>query len=96
MEKVTVTRSSMPSYEEFIKRIKPLWETRWLTNMGSYHKELETELRRYLKVPYVSLMVNGHMALEMTLQAMGFTEGSEVITTPFTFVSTTHAIIRNR
>lgn len=96
MEKVTVTRSSMPSYEEFIKRIKPLWETRWLTNMGSYHKELETELQRYLKVPYVSLMVNGHMALEMTLQAMGFPEGSEVITTPFTFVSTTHAIIRNR
>lgn len=64
--------------------------------MGSYHKELETELKRYLKVPYVSLMVNGHMALEMTLQAMGFLEGSEVITTPFTFVSTTHAIIRNR
>lgn len=96
MEKIMVTRSSMPSYEEFIDRIRPLWETRWLTNMGVYHREFEEALRGYLEVPYVSLMVNGHMALELTIQAMGFPEGSEVITTPFTFVSTTHAIVRNR
>lgn len=95
-EKITVTKSSMPSFEEYIEKIKPLWETKWLTNMGRYHKELETELKAFLDVPYVSLMVNGHMALEMTIQAMGFPEGGEVITTPFTFISTTHAIVRNK
>ena len=64
--------------------------------MGKYHKELEKELREYLDVPQISLMVNGHMALEMAIQAMDFPEGAEVITTPFTFISTTHAIVRNR
>lgn len=93
--KIPVTRSSMPPYEEYIEAIRPLWESRWITNMGIYHKELEKQLREYLKVPKVSLMVNGHMALELTIQAMGFPAGSEVITTPFTFISTTHAIVRN-
>lgn len=85
----------MPSYEEYIEAIKPLWETHWLTNMGIYHQELEKELKEYLDVPELSLMVNGHMALELTIQAFDFPEGSEVITTPFTFISTTHAIVRN-
>lgn len=93
---IFVTRSSMPPYEEYIEAIKPLWDSRWLTNMGKYHIELENALKRYLDVPELSLMVNGHMALEMTIQAFGFAEGSEVITTPFTFISTTHAIVRNR
>ena len=96
MEHITVTKSSMPSYEEYIEAIKPLWDTHWLTNMGVYHRELEKKLREYLEVPELSLMVNGHMALEMTIQAFGFPEGSEIITTPFTFISTTHAIVRNR
>lgn len=95
-EKIFVTQSSMPTYEEYIEAIKPLWESCWLTNMGQYHQELERQLKAYLDVPQVSLMVNGHMALEMIIQAFGFPEGSEVITTPFTFVSTTHAIVRNR
>lgn len=95
-EKILVTQSSMPPYEEYIEAIKPLWESHWLTNMGTYHKELEEELKQYLGVPELSLMVNGHMALEMAIQAFDFPEGSEVITTPFTFVSTTHAIVRNR
>jgi len=95
-EKILVTQSSMPTYEEYIEAIKPLWESCWLTNMGQYHQELERQLKAYLDVPEVSLMVNGHMALEMIIQALGFPEGSEVITTPFTFVSTTHAIVRNR
>ena len=93
---IFVTQSSMPPYEEYIEAIKPLWESHRLTNMGTYHKELELRLKEYLDVPYVSLIVNGHMALEMTIQAMDFPEGSEVITTPFTFISTTHAIVRNR
>lgn len=95
-KKILVTRSSMPSYEEYIEAIKPLWDSHWLTNMGQYHKELENALKGYLDVPEVSLMVNGHMALEMVIQAFDFPEGAEVITTPFTFVSTTHAIVRNR
>lgn len=95
-EKIYVTQSSMPPYEEYIEAIKPLWESHWLTNMGTYHKELEEKLKQYLDVPELSLMVNGHMALEMAIQAFNFPEGAEVITTPFTFVSTTHAIVRNK
>lgn len=94
-EKILVTQSSMPTYEEYIEAIKPLWDSHWITNMGKYHKELEAQLKTYLKVPQISLMVNGHMALEMAIQAMDFPEGAEVITTPFTFISTTHAIVRN-
>lgn len=95
-EKILVTRSSMPKFEEYVEMIRPLWDSHWLTNMGDFHKELEKKLKEYLKVPNLSLMVNGHMALELAIQAMGFPEGSEVITTPFTFISTTHAIIRNK
>lgn len=95
-ERINVTRSSMPSYEEYIQAIKPLWDTHWLTNMGIYHQELEQRLKGYLDVPELSLTVNGHMALELAIQMMNFKEGSEVITTPFTFISTTHAIVRNR
>ena len=86
-EKIFVTRSSMPSYEEYIEAIKPLWDSHWLTNMGQYHQELEERLKEYLEVSELSLMVNGHMALELAIQAMNFPEGAEVITTPFTFIS---------
>ena len=86
----------MPSYEEYIEAIKPLWDSKWLTNMGTYHQQLEAELKTYLDVEQVSLMVNGHMALEMAIQAFDFPEGAEIITTPYTFISTTHAIVRNR
>lgn len=92
---VYVTKSSLPSYEEYIEMIRPMWNTHRITNMGVYHKRLEMELKNFLNVPYISLMVNGHTALEMAIQAMDFPKGSEIITTPFTFVSTTHAIIRN-
>ena len=92
---IMVTRSAMPPFEEYIDKIRPLWESHWLTNMGAFHKEFEQELKSYLNVPHCSLMVNGHMSLELTIQAMNFPAGGEVITTPFTFISTTHAIIRN-
>lgn len=95
MKKILVTRSSMPDYDEYVEMIKPLWDSRWLTNMGTYHSELEKKLKEFLQVKEVSLMVNGHMSLEMAIQAMDFPKGSQVITTPFTFISTTHAIIRN-
>lgn len=92
-EPIYVTQSSMPSLEEYIEEIKPLWENHKITNMGEKHKILENQLKAYLEVPNVSLMVNGHMALELTIQAMNLT--GEVITTPYTFASTTHAIVRN-
>lgn len=94
-EKILVTQSSMPPYEEYIEAIKPLWDSHWITNMGEYHSELEGRLKEYLDVSELSLMVNGHMALELAIQAFDFPKGAEVITTPFTFISTTHAIVRN-
>ncbi len=95
MKKILVTQSSMPPIEEYIEKIKDLWDSRWLTNMGELHGELESKLKEYLKVNELSLIVNGHMALELALAAMKFPMDGEVITTPFTFISTTHAIVRN-
>ncbi len=93
--RINVTRSSMPSFEEYCEEIKDLWDSRWLTNMGAKHKQLEGNLKEYLSTPNVILYTNGHLALENIITAMDFPKGSEVITTPFTFVSTTHAIVRN-
>ena len=93
MKQILVTRSSMPDFEEYMEEIRPIWESHWLTNMGPKHAELAGALREYLGVERLDLFTNGHMAIELTLQAMGL-EG-EVITTPFTFASTTHAIVRN-
>lgn len=93
MEPVLVTRSSMPAMDEYIEEIKDIWETHWLTNMGSKHIRLQEELKSYLQVGNIDLLTNGHMALELSMQALKL-EG-EVITTPFTFASTTHAIVRN-
>lgn len=92
---INVTRSSMPDYEEYCEEIKDLWDSRWLTNMGVKHQQLQEKLEQFLAVPHVTLFTNGHIALETVIEAMDFPEGSEVITTPFTFASTTHAIARN-
>lgn len=89
---INVTRSAMPPFEEYIQTIAPLWESRWLTNMGTIHQKFEAELREYLHSPCVSLYTNGHLALEGVLEALG--RKGEIITTPFTFASTTHAISR--
>lgn len=90
---VLVTRSSLPPLDEFVEMLKPIWDSAWLTNMGACHEEFKKQLKKYLKVSDLELFVNGHMALELAIQAMEL-EG-EVITTPFTFASTTHAIVRN-
>ena len=92
---INVTRSSLPPIEEYIDEIKELWDSHWLTNMGDKHKELQVKLEKYLEITNVVLYTNGHLALENIIAAMGLPKGSEVITTPFTFVSTTHAIVRN-
>lgn len=90
---IFVTRSSMPPLEEYIEEIKPMWNSHWLTNMGSEHKKLQVKLADYMDVENIELLTNGHMALELSMQAMNL--HGEVITTPFTFASTTHAIVRN-
>ena len=92
---ILVTRSSMPPFEEYCEEIKSLWDTRWLTNMGTKHEEFRRALERYLGCAHAIPFANGHLALENTLAAMQFPAGGEVITTPFTFASTTHAIVRN-
>lgn len=92
-KRILVTRSSMPPLEEFVDEIRDLWDTHWLTNMGPKHKQLQEELCKYLGVEHIDLFTNGHMAIELTLQALNLQ--GEVITTPFTFASTTHAIVRN-
>lgn len=92
---INVTRSSMPEFEEYCEEIKELWDSHWLTNMGAKHRKLQEELEQYLGAPHVILYTNGHLALENVIAAMNFPKGGEVITTPFTFASTTHAIVRN-
>lgn len=93
MMKINVTRSSMPTFEEYCDEIKELWESRWLTNMGKKHNMLQDELCKYLSTDNVSLFTNGHLALEAVIAALKLK--GEVITTPFTFASTTQAIVRN-
>lgn len=89
---IPVARSMMPLLDEYVKEIEPLWESRHLTNAGVLHQRLQNELEKYLGVPHLTLFSNGHMALEAAIQAFGLR--GEVITTPFTFASTTQAIVR--
>ena len=94
MEKhINVTRSSMPEFEEYCREISTLWDSRWLTNMGAKHKELQKELEKRMGVGHVTLYSNGHLALENMIEALGLR--GEIITTPYTFASTTHAIVRS-
>lgn len=89
-KKITVTSPLLPELDDFIEDLKNIWESKWITNNGDYHKKLEKALAEYLKVPYVSLFTNGTLPLITALQAMRIT--GEVITTPYSFVATTHSI----
>lgn len=94
MEKaIQVTSASMPPYEEYCEEIKELWESHWLTHTGVKHQQLEKELKEFMESPCVQLFGNGHLALELAIDVLKL-EG-EIITTPFTFASTTQAILRN-
>ena len=90
MEKITVTSPLLPNLDDFHEMLKDIWASKWITNNGQYHKQLETELCKYLKVPYISLFTNGTLPLITALQALRIS--GEVITTPFSFVATTHSI----
>ena len=90
---IMVTKSFLPPIEEYKKEIEKIWKTNWLTNMGPIHEEFKGKLKEYLKCENLSLFVNGHQALEIALKSLDFKRGDEIITTPFTFASTTHAIV---
>ena len=87
---ITVTSPLLPDLNEFQELLKQIWESKWITNNGCFHKELEAALAEYLKVPYVSLFTNGTLPLITALQALRIT--GEVITTPYSFVATTHSL----
>ena len=87
---ITVTSPLLPNLEDFYNVLKEIWDSKWITNNGSFHKRLEKELASYLKVPYVSLFTNGTLPLITALQALRIS--GEVITTPYSFVATTHAL----
>ena len=87
---ITVTSPLLPNLDEFNEYLKKIWESKWITNNGDFHKQLEKELAEYLKVPYISLFTNGTLPLITALQALRIT--GEVITTPYSFVATTHAL----
>ena len=89
-KQITVTSPLLPDLEEFNTLLKEIWDSKWVTNNGSFHKQLERELAEYLKVPYISLFTNGTLPLLTALQALHIT--GEVITTPYSFVATTHSI----
>ena len=90
IKKITVTSPLLPNLDEFHELLQKIWDSKWITNNGSFHKQLETALAEYLKVPYVSLFTNGTLPLITALQALRIT--GEVITTPYSFVATTHAL----
>ena len=89
-DQITVTSPLLPNLDEFNEMLKDIWASKWITNNGSFHKQLEAELCTYLKVPYISLFTNGTLPLITALQALRIS--GEVITTPFSFVATTHSI----
>lgn len=89
-KQITVTAPLLPSLDDFNEMLKDIWQSKWITNNGQYHKKLEQALCDYLKVPYISLFTNGTLPLITALQALRIT--GEVITTPFSFVATTHSI----
>ena len=90
MDIITVTSPLLPNLDEFHEMLKEIWDSKWITNNGSFHKQLEKALAEYLKVPYISLFTNGTLPLLTALQALRIT--GEVITTPYSFVATTHSI----
>ena len=89
---INVVQSSLPPLDEYVEEISSIWETHWLTHTGPKHQELAKQLKEYLGVENIALFANGHLSLEMAIEALGIK--GEVITTPFTFASTTQAIVR--
>lgn len=94
-DKILVTSPLLPDLKEFNQYLEQIWESKWITNNGSFHQQLEKALAEYLGVEYISVFTNGTLPLITALQALGLTKG-EVITTPYSFVATTHSIWWNQ
>jgi len=93
MKKILITQPALPNFDEFVESLKDIWKSKWLTNGGKFHQQFEKELAEFLGVKYVSLFANGTLALMTALQTLRIT--GEVITTPYTFVATTNALVWN-
>src|SRR5574344_2137638 len=89
-KKITVTSPLLPDLDEFIPYLKQIWDSKWITNNGQFHQQLEEALCEYLGIKYISVFTNGTLPLITALQALRIT--GEVITTPYSFVATTHAL----
>lgn len=94
-DKILVTSPLLPDLQDFNQYLQQIWDSKWITNNGSFHQQLEKALAEYLGVEYISLFTNGTLPLITALQALGLTKG-EVITTPYSFVATTHSIWWNQ
>ncbi len=90
---INVTKTSMPDFEEYCKLIKPIWDSRMLTNNGDYLRELECKIANYLELERISLVSNGTLALNLALELFDFLPGDEIITSPFTFVASSSSIV---
>lgn len=95
VNRINVTRPFLPDFDEYMQELRPVWESHYLANRGSAVLRLEAMLREYLGVKNAVCFANGHAALEIAIQTLDFPRGSEIITTPYTFCSTTHAIVRS-
>jgi len=95
MDKIQVVKPFLPPFEEYLEVIEKIWNTEWLTNNGPLHKSFQKKLKEYLRVKNLTLFVNGHLSIEIALKSLNLAAGGEVITTPFTFASTTHAIVNS-
>jgi dTDP-4-amino-4,6-dideoxygalactose transaminase len=92
-KKIFVTRPTLPKLDDYVKKLEVIWDNKWLTNNGPFHQEFEQKLAKYLDVPYISLFSNGTLALMIALKVLDIK--GEVITTPYTFVATSHALLWN-
>jgi dTDP-4-amino-4,6-dideoxygalactose transaminase len=90
---ILVTRPALPPLEEFCEGLKEIWDNQWLTNSGPVHQRYQARLETFLQAEHVALFSNGTLALQLAIEALDLPAGSEVITTPFTFVATAHAIV---
>ena len=91
-EKIFITQPTLPSLEGYIENLTEIWDSKWITNNGRFHQKLENLVSDYVGCPHLSLVNNGTQALLLAIASLNLPEGGEIITTPFTFAATTHAI----
>lgn len=91
-QSIPITQPTMPDVQDYIDSVKDIFASKWLTNNGKYHRQLETRVAEYCECPHTSLVNNGTMAILLAIAALELEDGGEIITTPFTFAASTHSI----